>query len=83
MKTEREYPYFTEGEKVICVKSATKLTTTPNNNGDNVDPPIGEIIEGETYEVVRPQCTPMGIMVKNASGKEIWANRHDYFQWID
>jgi len=69
---ERKYPYFESGEKVRCIK-----------NSDSSDIFSGEkLIEGEIYEVVYPQCTPCGIMVKNESGKESWSKYHHVFEWL-
>ena len=65
---ERKYPYFEKGEIVRCVE-----------NKDMID---GELNVGEIYEVVHPQCTPYGISVKNASGKEIWTKNHSNFEWV-
>lgn len=72
MKEKREYPYFKNGEKIRCIK-----------NSDDSDIFQGEkLIEGQTYEVIYPQCTPNGILVKNESGKESWCKYHHFFEWI-
>ena len=79
---ERKYPYFKEGEKVRC-KKTTEGEISYFIDGKSYPSGGDDLIAGEIYEVVRPQCTPYGILVKNVSGKEIWAERHSNFEWID